>query len=143
MRFSIIGLGYVGLSLAVLLSERYPVTIYDKNSEKMNKVLKKQSPIQDVYIEKYLKEKKLLLKKADSLEEAVHDKDFVILALPTDYDVQTQSFDTSALDEIFKTVVLGPGHLKYGLYYTVLLESDQNIPHGQILEYDKVQDRKQ
>ena len=69
----------------------------------MNKVLKKQSPIQDVYIEKYLKEKKLLLKKADSLEEAVHDKDFVILALPTDYDVQTQSFDTSALDEIFKT----------------------------------------
>lgn len=120
MRFSIIGLGYVGLSLAVLLSERYPVTIYDTNSEKMNKVLKKQSPIQDVYIEKYLKEKKLLLKKADSLEEAVHDKDFVILALPTDYDVQTQSFDTSALDEIFKTNLDGTS--------TVVIKS--TIPPG-------------
>lgn len=100
MRITVVGIGYVGLSLAVMLSSQHQVTALDTDLRRVEKLNKRVSPIQDDGIEAWLKEKKLDLRATSSQEEAYADPDFVILAVPTNYDETTHHFDTSILDGV-------------------------------------------
>ena len=86
MKIAVAGVGYVGLSIATLLSQKYEVMAYDIVPEKVDMINKRISPIKDEYIEKYFKEKKLNLKATLDYKEAIKDADFVIISTPTNYD---------------------------------------------------------
>ncbi|MCI6065736.1 nucleotide sugar dehydrogenase [bacterium] len=98
------GMGYVGLSLAVLLSQHNKVIAVDVVPEKVELVNKGKSPIQDEYIEKYLAEKELDLMATTDAESAYRNADYVIIATPTNYDSQTKYFDTSSVEAVIKLV---------------------------------------
>ena len=104
-RIAVAGTGYVGLSLAVLLAQHNEVTAVDIIPEKVEKINKKISPIQDDYIEKYLAEKELNLTATLDGESAYKNADFVIIAAPTNYDSQKNFFDTSAVEAVIKLVM--------------------------------------
>jgi len=105
MKIAIAGTGYVGLSLATLLSQKHEVVALDVIKEKVDKINSKISPIQDDYIEKYLKEKKLNLKATLDYKEAFKDANFIIISTPTNYDDKTNFFDTSNVEDIIKKVI--------------------------------------
>lgn len=105
MKIAVAGTGYVGLSMAVLLSQHNEVIAVDIIPEKVDMINKKQSPIQDDYIEKYLSEKKLNLRATVDVENAYGDADFVVIAAPTNYDSQKNYFDTSAVETVIETVM--------------------------------------
>ena len=100
----VVGMGYVGMSLAVLLSQHNKVTAVDVVPEKVELVNKGKSPIQDEYIEKYLAEKELDLMATTDAELAYRNADYVIIATPTNYDSQTKYFDTSSVEAVIKLV---------------------------------------
>ena len=100
MNITVVGIGYVGLSLAVMLSSQHKVTALDTNLKRVEVLNKRISPIQDDGIEIWLKEKELHLQATSSLDEAYAKPDFVILAVPTNYDETTHHFDTSILDSV-------------------------------------------
>lgn len=100
LRIAVAGTGYVGLSLAVLLSQHHQVTAVDIIPEKVDLINKGQSPIQDDYIEAYLAEKGLNLTATLDGEAAYKDADFVIIAAPTNYDSQKNFFDCSAVETV-------------------------------------------
>ena len=102
---AVAGLGYVGLSIAVLLSQHHKVFAVDVVSEKIDLVNIGKSPIQDDYIEKYLAEKELNLTATLDAKEAYSNADFVVIAAPTNYDSTTQHFDTSAVETVIKLVM--------------------------------------
>lgn len=104
MKIAVAGTGYVGLSIAVLLAQRNKVYAVDIVAEKVDKINQRKSPIQDEYIEKYLKEKKLDLTATLDAREAYSDADFVVIAAPTNYDSQKNFFDTSAVEAVIKLV---------------------------------------
>lgn len=104
IKIAVAGTGYVGLSLAVLLSQHHDVTAVDIIPEKVELINKKQSPIQDEYIEKYLAEKELKLTATTDGADAYADADFVIIATPTNYDPQRNFFDTSAVETVIELV---------------------------------------
>ena len=104
-RIAVAGTGYVGLSLAVLLSQHNDVTAVDIVPEKVEKINRRESPIQDEYIEKYLKEKELRLKATTDGEAAYRDAEFVIIAAPTNYDSKKNFFDTSAVESVIELVM--------------------------------------
>ena len=104
MNIAVAGMGYVGLSLAVLLSQHNRVTAVDVVPEKVELVNNGKSPIQDEYIEKYLAEKELNLNATTDGELAYRDADYVIIATPTNYDSQTKYFDTSSVEAVIKLV---------------------------------------
>lgn len=95
----------VGLSIATLLSQNHEVMAVDIVPEKVEKINKRISPIQDEYIEKYLKEKELNLTATLDAEEAYKDADFVVIAAPTNYDSKKNFFDTSAVEAVIKLVI--------------------------------------
>ena len=97
--------GYVGLSIATLLSQHHQVTAVDIVPEKVDMINNRKSPIQDDYIEKYLAEKKLNLTATLDAKAAYSDADFVVIAAPTNYDSHTQHFDTSAVEAVIKLVM--------------------------------------
>ena len=97
--------GYVGLSIATLLSQHHQVTAVDIIPEKVDMINNRKSPIQDDYIEKYLAEKKLNLTATLDAKAAYSDADFVVIAAPTNYDSHTQHFDTSAVEAVIKLVM--------------------------------------
>ena len=105
MKIAIAGTGYVGLSLAVLLSQHNEVKAVDIIEDKVNKINNRISPIQDEYIEKYLKEKELNLVATLDGENAYKDADFVIIAAPTNYDSRLNFFDTSAVEQVIELVL--------------------------------------
>ena len=105
IKIAVAGTGYVGLSLAVLLSQNHEVTAVDIVPEKVEKINRRESPIQDEYIEKYLKEKTLNLTATTDGEAAYSSADFVIIAAPTNYDSHTQYFDTSAVENVIEMVL--------------------------------------
>ncbi len=105
MKIAVAGTGYVGLSLAVLLSQHNEVKAVDIIEDKVNKINNRISPIQDEYIEKYLKEKELNLVATLDGENAYKDADFVIIAAPTNYDSRLNFFDTSAVEQIIELVL--------------------------------------
>ena len=105
MKIAVAGTGYVGLSIATLLSQNHEVMAVDIIPEKVEKINKRISPIQDEYIEKYLKEKELNLTATLDAEAAYKDADFVVIAAPTNYDSKKNFFDTSAVEAVIKLVV--------------------------------------
>ena len=104
MNIAVAGTGYVGLSLAVLLSQKHHVTAVDILPEKVEKINRRESPIQDEYIERYLREKKLDLTATLDAESAYRDAELVIIAAPTNYDSYLNHFDTSAVEKVIETV---------------------------------------
>lgn len=105
IKIAIAGTGYVGLSLATLLAQNHDVIAVDVVPEKIDKINSGKSPIQDEYIEKYLKEKKLRLTATLDEEMAYRNADFVIIAAPTNYDSQKNFFDTSAVEAVIELVL--------------------------------------
>lgn len=104
MKIAVAGTGYVGLSLATLLSQKNEVYALDVIPEKVEKINKRISPIQDEYIEKYFKEKDLNLKATLDYKEAFTGARFVIISTPTNYDEKTHFFDTSSVEDIIQKV---------------------------------------
>ena len=104
MKIAIAGTGYVGLSMATLLSVSNEVTVVDIIPEKVEKVNRRQAPIQDEYIEKYFREKKLNLKATLDATAAYREAELVIVATPTNYDPQQDYFDTSHVEEVIRLV---------------------------------------
>ena len=105
MKIAVAGTGYVGLSIATLLSQHHKVTAVDVIPEKVEKINNKVSPIQDDYIEKYLAEKNLDLTATLDGEAAYRDADFVVIAAPTNYDSKKNFFDTSHVEEVIELVL--------------------------------------
>ena len=104
-RIAVAGTGYVGLSIATLLSQHHQVTAVDVVPEKVDLINNRQSPIQDDYIEKYLAEKDLHLKATTNGEEAYKNADFIVIATPTNYDPVKNYFDTTHVEEVIELVM--------------------------------------
>ncbi|MBQ7709144.1 MAG: nucleotide sugar dehydrogenase [Bacteroidales bacterium] len=105
MKIAVAGTGYVGLSIATLLAQHHQVVAVDVIPEKVEKINKKISPIQDEYIEKYLAEKPLNLVATLDGKAAYKDADFVVIAAPTNYDPKKNFFDTSHVEEVIELVL--------------------------------------
>ena len=105
LKIAVAGTGYVGLSIATLLSQHHQVTAVDIVPEKVELINNKKSPIQDDYIEKYLAEKELDLTATLDAKEAYSEADFVVIAAPTNYDSKKNFFDTSAVEAVIKLVI--------------------------------------
>ena len=105
MRIAVAGTGYVGLSIATLLAQHHHVTAVDILPEKVELINRRQSPIQDEYIEKYLAEKPLDLTATLDAEAAYRDAEFVVIAAPTNYDSKKNFFDTSAVEAVIDLVM--------------------------------------
>lgn len=128
-RIAVVGLGYVGLSNAVLLSVKNEVVAVDINEERVYLVNKRIAPIQDDEIEEYFLNKKLNLVAKTNLEQAVKECDFVIIATPTDYDPKKNFFDTSSVDKTIEKIN------DFGSSAAVIIKS--TIPVGYTLELSK------
>lgn len=122
MKIAVAGTGYVGLSIACLLSQHNEVKTVDIIKEKVDLINAKKSPIQDDYIEKYLAEKDLNLEATLDAEYAYKDADFVVIAAPTNYDSKKNFFDTSAVESVIELV------LKYNPNAIMVIKS--TIPVG-------------
>ena len=105
MKIAVAGTGYVGLSIATLLAQHHSVTAVDILPEKVEKINRRESPIQDEYIEKYLAEKPLDLTATLDAETAYSDAEFVVIAAPTNYDSKKNFFDTSAVENVINLVM--------------------------------------
>ena len=105
IKIAVAGTGYVGLSIATLLSQHHQVTAVDVVPQKVELINSRKSPIQDDYIEKYLAEKELNLKATTNGREAYRDADFVVIATPTNYDPVKNYFDTSHVEEVIELVM--------------------------------------
>lgn len=105
MKIAVAGTGYVGLSMATLLSQHHSVVAVDVISEKVEKINRRESPIQDEYIEKYFAEKELNLVATLDGAAAYRDAEFVIIAAPTNYDPKKNYFDTSAVESVIDLVL--------------------------------------
>ena len=105
MKIAVAGTGYVGLSIATLLSQHNEVVAVDIVPEKVDMINSRKSPIQDDYIEKYLAEKNLNLRATLDAEEAYKDAEFVVIAAPTNYDSKMNFFDTGAVEAVIKLVM--------------------------------------
>ncbi|MCD8125153.1 MAG: nucleotide sugar dehydrogenase [Lachnospiraceae bacterium] len=121
-KIAVAGTGYVGLSLAVLLAQHNQVTAVDILPEKVEKINRKISPIQDEYIEKYLAERELDLTATLDAEAAYREADFVVIAAPTNYDSNRNFFDTSAVEDVIELV------LQHNSQATLVIKS--TIPVG-------------
>ena len=122
MKIAVAGTGYVGLSIACLLSQHNEVKAVDIIKEKVDLINARKSPIQDDYIEKYLAEKDLNLEATLDAEYAYSDADFVVIAAPTNYDSKKNFFDTSAVESVIELV------LKYNPDAIMVIKS--TIPVG-------------
>lgn len=122
MKIAVAGTGYVGLSLATLLSQKNEVVAVDIIPEKVEKINNRISPIQDKEIEEFFAQKELNLKATLDVEEAYTSADYIIIAAPTNYDPQKNYFDTSAVETVIETV------MKYNDYGIMVIKS--TIPVG-------------
>ena len=121
-KIAVAGTGYVGLSVAILLSQHNEVVAVDIVSEKVDMINQRKSPIQDEYIEKYLTEKELNLVATLDAEVAYKDADYVVIATPTNYDSKKNFFDTSAVEAVIRLVI------KYNPNAIIIVKS--TIPVG-------------
>lgn len=122
LKIAVAGTGYVGLSIATLLSQHHEVWAVDIIEEKVNLINSKKSPIQDEYIEKYLAEKELNLTATTNQEQAYTNADFVVIATPTNYDSEKNYFDTSAVEAAVESA------MKYSPDAVIIIKS--TIPVG-------------
>ena len=102
MKIAVAGLGYVGMSLAMLLAEKHDVFVLDISQNSVELVNARVSPVKDEYISRYLNEKSLSLSATTNAAEAFDDADFIIIATPTDYDPIKNFFDTSTVEHVLK-----------------------------------------
>ena len=130
MKITVVGAGYVGLSLSVLLSQNHKVLVLDIDKKKVDLINKKKSPIKDVEIEDYLLEKNLDLTATSKNKYAYNHSDYVIVATPTNYDIATKSFDTSSVEAVISDA------LKQNREVTIAIKS--TVPLGFT---DKVRNR--
>ena len=105
LKITVVGSGYVGMSMSVLLSQNNQVTVYDIDENKVKKINNKQSTVQDSLINEYLLNKELHLSATSNQNEAYTKADFVVMALPTDFNEEDKSFDTSILDKEIECVI--------------------------------------
>ena len=125
MKIAIAGTGYVGLSLATLLSQKHEVVALDIIPEKVEMINNRKSPIQDEYIEKYFAEKELNLRATLDYKEAFADADYIVISTPTNYDSEQNYFDTSSVEDILNKV----SEVHYSTHYaSVVIKS--TIPVG-------------
>lgn len=135
MKITVAGAGYVGMSMAVLLSQRHSVKVVDVLPQKVDMINNRQSPIQDDYIERYFSEKELDLSATLDPVEAYSDADVVIIAAPTNYDTKRNFFDTSAVEAVISKVLeINPSVLMVikstiPVGYTESVRSRFNCPH--------------
>ena len=122
MIISCIGAGYVGFSLSVLFSKYYPVLIYDTDKKKRELINKKKCPFIDNEINTYIKKNKLNFKSVDNINKVSKNADFIIIATPTDYDTETNTFNTSSVEQSINEI------LKYNKKTTIIIKS--TIPLG-------------
>ena len=109
MQITVVGAGYVGLSLATLLGQKHEVIVLDIDEEKVAKVNSRISPVQDVYLENFFAERKLNLTATVDTAIAYKDAEYVIITTPTNYEDETNSFDTHAVDstiEIWQIMII-------------------------------------
>ena len=104
-KIAVAGTGYVGMSMAVLLSQHHEVTAVDIVQEKVDLINSRKSPIQDEYIETYLAQKELRLSATMDAEAAYTDADFIVIAAPTNYDSRKNFFDTSAVEAVIRLAI--------------------------------------
>lgn len=102
VKITVVGMGYVGLSMAVLLSQHHNVCALDVVSEKVELIQNRKSPIQDAWLERYLREKELKLEATMDAEQAYSDADFIVIAVPTNYSEQKNYFDTSVVRQVIR-----------------------------------------
>lgn len=129
MKIAVAGTGYVGLSIATLLSQNNEVVALDIIPEKVEKINKRISPIQDEYIEKFFKEKELHLKATLDYKEAFTDAQYIVISTPTNYDEEKNFFDTSSVEDIIEKV------LSLHLNTTMIIKS--TIPVGYVEKVKK------
>lgn len=122
MKIAVAGTGYVGLSIAVLLAQQNEVMAVDVIREKIELINQRKSPIQDQYIEEYLREKELDIIATLDAEAAYKDANYIVVATPTNYDAKQNFFDTSAVEEVIELA------LKYNRNATIVIKS--TIPVG-------------
>ena len=122
MKITTIGQGYVGLSLSVLLSQKYSVIAYDTDKIKVKKINKRISPIQDEQISKFFKKDKLILKASSNMSASLRKADFVIICVPTNYNPITNRFDTEQVEKSIKSAI------KYSKDSTIVIKS--TVPLG-------------
>ena len=122
MKIAIAGMGYVGLSMATLLAQRFKVFAVDIIPEKITMINNRESPIDDEYIKKFFAEKELNLYATVNAEEAYTDADFIIIATPTNYDQEIDFFDTSAVENALKLI------LQYNKTASIIIKS--TVPVG-------------
>ena len=106
LKITVAGTGYVGLSMATLLSQKYDVTAIDIVPEKVEMINNRKSPIKDKEIEEFFSTKKLKLEATTDAKKAYSNADFVIIATPTNYDSKKHYFDTSAIETVIKLVMI-------------------------------------
>ena len=102
MKISVVGLGYVGLSISVLISQKYKVLALDIDEKKIDLVNNKKSPFKDSYIEEFLKNKKLDLTVSRDKELVFKDSEYLVIATPTNYSIETGSFNTESVESVIK-----------------------------------------
>lgn len=124
---AVAGTGYVGLSIAILLSQHNHVTAVDIDSEKVNKINEKKSPIKDDYIEQYLEKKDLDLIATLDAESAYKNADFIIIATPTNYDSKLNFFDCSAVENVIELV------LKLNPLTTIVIKSTVPVGYTEVI----------
>ena len=102
MKISVVGLGYVGLSISVLISQKYKELALDIDEKKIDLVNNKKSPFKDSYIEEFLKNKKLDLTVSRDKELVFKDSEYLVIATPTNYSIETGSFNTESVESVIK-----------------------------------------
>jgi UDPglucose 6-dehydrogenase len=129
MNITVAGLGYVGLSMAVLLSQKHDVIGFDINKERINLLQKKQSPIIDKEIQEYLTSKPINLRFTNDYELAYHNSEFLIVATPTNYDPELNNFDTSSIEKVISDFL--------SLNQKALIVIKSTVPVGYTIELRK------
>ena len=122
MKITVVGTGYVGLSLSLLLSQKYKVDALDIDQNKVDLINQKKSPIKDIDFDKYLNKAKKNLKALTDKNKAYSDSDFIIVATPTDYNELNNEFDTSSVEEVIKESI------HYNKSATIIIKS--TVPLG-------------
>lgn len=122
MKITVAGIGYVGLSIATLLSQDNEVIAYDIDNTKINLINKRVSPIEDKDIETFFKTKKLNLQATDNYKLAFKDSDYIIICTPTNYDEKTNEFDTSSIENVIQKI------LRINSFSTIVIKS--TVPVG-------------
>ena len=117
IKITVVGSGYVGMSLAVLLSQKNDVTILEIDKKRVELVNNKQSTVQDSDIQEFLNRRKLNLEATTDKEMAYNNSKFIIVATPTNYDTKTKKFDTSSVDSVISVAI------KHNNYALIVIKS--------------------